>query len=61
MMKIEFKNKSQSNAEQKQEFLALTPVERIYTFLNLMQRVNRFPTKNKISKKDNFNIIIKTR
>ena len=46
-MEVQFRTKNESNQEQERNFLELTPVERIYRFLDLMQRINRFPTKAK--------------
>jgi len=51
-MKIQFRTKEEANLKQEEEFLALSPIERIYSFLDLMQRVNRFPTKSKPEKKN---------
>ncbi len=44
-MEIQFRTKDEANGEQEREFLALSPIERIYRFLDLMQRINRFPSK----------------
>lgn len=58
-MKIKFQTKEESNQQQQEAFLKLSKVERFYNFLNLMERMTQFPTKNKIDKnKDNFIIII---
>ncbi|WP_349352498.1 hypothetical protein [Flagellimonas sp. MMG031] len=46
-MQVQFRTKDEANIEQERGFLALTPIERIYRFLDLMQRINRFPTKAK--------------
>ena len=46
-MQVQFRTKDEANLEQEREFLTLTPVERFYRFLDLMQRINRFPTKVK--------------
>lgn len=58
-MEIKFQTKEESNQQQQEAFLKLSKVERFYNFLNLMERMTQFPTKNKIHKnKDNFIIII---
>ena len=58
-MGIKFQTKEESNQQQQEAFLKLSKVERFYNFLNLMERMTQFPTKNKIDKnKDNFIIII---
>ena len=59
IVKIEYRSKEESNSDQEKEFLQLTPVERIYSFLNLMVQSKGFPTKAK-TKKDNFLIEIVT-
>lgn len=46
-MQVQFRTKDEANMEQEKDFLALTPIERVYRFLDLMQRINRFPTKAK--------------
>ena len=46
-MQVQFRTKEEANMEQERDFLALTPIERVYRFLDLMQRINRFPTKAK--------------
>jgi len=43
-MKVSFRTKAESNLEQQVEFLKLRPVERIYAFLNLMDRLKDYPT-----------------
>ena len=58
-MEIKFQTKEESNKQQQDDFLKLSKVERIYAFLDLMERMSKFPAKNKIdSKKDNLIIII---
>ncbi len=54
-MQVQFRTKDEANREQERDFLALSPIERVYRFLDLMQRVNRFPTK---AKKDGSAFII---
>ena len=61
-MEIRFQTKEESNKQQQEEFLKLSGVERVYSFWRLMERVNRFPVKNKIDKnKDNFIIELKAK
>jgi len=54
-MQVQFRTKDEANMEQERDFLALSPIERVYRFLDLMQRINRFPTK---AKHDENNFII---
>lgn len=57
-MKLSFKTKEESNQAQQEEFLKLQPVERIYAFLNLMDRLKEYPTKAVPENQDNFLIEI---
>lgn len=57
-MEIKFQSKAESKAEQEKAFLALSPAERFYAFVDLMQRMNDFPTKAKPEKNDNFVIVL---
>ncbi|MDT7828201.1 hypothetical protein RQM65_05955 [Pricia sp. S334] len=57
-MKVSFRTKEESNREQRDEFLKLPPVERIYAFLDLMDRLKDYPTKAAPKNKDNFLIEI---
>ena len=58
-MEIRFQTKEESNRKQEEEFLKLSKIERIYSFLRLSERISKFPVKNKIDKnKDNFQIVI---
>ncbi len=59
-MKISYQDKAQSNEVQQRAFLLLTPIERIYAFINLMYQLKDFPTKAKRQKSDNFIIEIKS-
>ncbi|MBP2284435.1 hypothetical protein H4V97_002753 [Flavobacterium sp. CG_23.5] len=59
-MEIQFQTKEESNKKQLEIFLKLSKIERIYSFLNLMYRVNQFSTKNKVDKSANFLITIKS-
>jgi len=52
-MKILYRNKAESNKEQRDSFLKLSPIERIYSFLSLIHHLKDFPTENKRSN-DNF-------
>ncbi len=59
-MEIKYQTKEESNKVQQESFLKLRPIERIYAFLNLIKKVNRFPSK-KINRKDeNFVIELKS-
>ena len=61
-MEIRFQTKEESNRQQQEEFLKLSKVERIYSFLRLSERISKFPVKNKVDKnKDNFLIVIKSK
>lgn len=57
-MKITYTTKEESNQLQQAEFLALSPVERFYRFLMLMEK-SKWLIHNKKEKKNNFEIIIK--
>jgi len=59
-MEISFTTKEESNKKREEEFLELKPIERIYKFLELVVRVNKFPIKEKKEKNNNFVIEIKT-
>ena len=59
-MEIIFTTKQESNKRRQEEFLKLEPIERIYTFLELVVRVNKFPTKKNKEKNNNFVIVINT-
>ncbi len=50
-MQIKFQTKEESNRERQEAFLKLSPPERFYRFLWLMQRMKQFPTKAKPEKK----------
>jgi hypothetical protein len=58
-MQMQFQTKEESNKIQLESFLKLSKVERIYNFLNLMYKVNQYPTKIKVDKSANFLIRIK--
>ena len=57
-MEIKFQSKEESKAAQEKAFLALSPVERFYAFLDLMDRMQNVPTKAKTKDKGNFLIEI---
>lgn len=57
-MKVTFRTKEESNREREAEFLKLSGIERIYAFLNLMERMQDFPTKAEPKNKGNFIIEI---
>jgi len=60
-MELHFQTKEESNKKQLEVFLNLSKTERFYNFLRLMEKVKRFPVKNKSDyKKDNFVINIKS-
>ncbi len=53
-MEIAFRTKEESNKVQQETFLKLSKVERIYSFLRLMERVSKYPTKAVRKNTDNF-------
>lgn len=59
-MVIKYQTKEESNKIQQERFLKLSPIERIYAFLSLIKRVNKFPSKKTRSKDDNFIIELKS-
>ena len=58
-MEVHFRSKEESNKIQQEEFLKLSPAERIYAFLDLMYKMRKYPTLSKAKKNDNFLIVIK--
>lgn len=61
-MEIRFQTKEESNKQQQEDFLKLSKIDRIYSFLRLSERISKFPVKNKVNKnKDNFLIVIKSK
>ncbi len=61
-MKIYFQTKEESNKKQLEDFLQLSKVERIYSFLDLILKMKQFPTKNiKENNKNNFIIELKSK
>lgn len=60
-MEMQFQTKEESNKIQLESFLKLSKVERIYNFLNLVHKLNQYPTKIKPAKSANFIITIKSK
>jgi hypothetical protein len=58
-MKIRYSTKEESNKVQRDDFLKLTPVQRFYSFLDLMNNLRKYPVNSKIVQKRNFLIEIK--
>lgn len=56
-MKITYTTKDESNQIQQAEFLALSPLERFYRFLMLMEK-SKWLNHHKEVKKNNFEIVI---
>ena len=52
-MEIHFQTKEESNKKQLEDFLKLSKVDRIYSFLGLILNMKQFPTKHKIENKNN--------
>jgi hypothetical protein len=60
-MDIRFQSKEESNKQQIDDFLKLSKIQRLYSFLRMMEQIQKFPIKNKQQKnKDNFIIVINT-
>ncbi|MDI6046207.1 hypothetical protein [Flavobacterium yafengii] len=57
-MEINFRTKEESNRIQEENFLKLSPVERIYSFLQLIYFFKDFPSQTEDENK-NFIIVIK--
>jgi len=57
-MEINFRTKEESNRIQREEFLKLSPAERIYSYFDLMYKMKRFPVRIKEDKSNNFLIVI---
>lgn len=60
-MEIRFQTKEESNEIQRDSFLKLSKIERIYSFLNLMHKVNQYPTKVREDKSANFLLVLKSK
>ena len=58
LMKISFGTKEEHKRLKQEEFLALAPIERVYSFLRLSERIAQFPSRVE-SKKENSNFVIK--
>ena len=56
-MEIAFRTKEESNRIQEEEFLKLSPTERFYSFIALMDNLKKFNT-SKDTKNDNLQILI---
>ncbi len=61
-MEINYRNKDESNRLQEEAFLQLSPAERFYAFLELSERMSRFPVRegHKRPNNKNFLIVIET-
>ena len=59
-MKVNFQTKEESNKKQLDDFLKLSKAERFYQFLKLIEKVKKFPIKNKTKTNSNFFIEIKS-
>lgn len=57
-MRILYRTKEEANEEQKNNFLALSPVERFYSFLSLSEKIMQFPGKKMKKIDENFIINI---
>ncbi len=53
-MEIKFTTKEQSNIEQEQAFLKLSPHERFVAFIRLSNQILKLPTRKPQEKKNNF-------
>ena len=60
-MKLRFQTKEESNRQQREEFLKLSPSERVWRFFALVAQVNQFPTKHKEDSSKNFTITIQSK
>ena len=58
-MEIRYLTKEESNKIQRDDFLKLTPVQRFFSFLDLMNNLRKYPMHNKVTKTKNFIIEIK--
>ena len=54
-MKLGFNTKEESNKIREEQFLSLTPSQRVLAFFKLTEQINKFPTR---AKKSNDNFII---
>ncbi len=51
---ITYGTKEQHNKRREQEFLKLTPAERLVWFLNAITKINSLPTKSKKDRSNHF-------
>lgn len=58
-MEIRYLTKDESNIIQRDDFLKLTPVNRFFSFLDLMNNLRIYPMYKKVAKTKNFIIEIK--
>lgn len=58
-MRVSFTKKEERNKLQELDFLKLSPEERFYTFLQLSERLQKFPVSKKRLENGNFLINIK--
>ena len=58
-MEIRYLTKEESNKIQRDDFLKLTPVQRFFSFLDLMNNLRIYPMYKKVTKTKNFIIEIK--
>ncbi len=58
-MEINFQSKEESNKMQREEFLKLTPSQRVSAFFDLLYKLRKYPTHPKLEKNNNFLIVIK--
>ncbi len=57
-MKVSFRTKEESNLEQEEAFLRLSPLERIHAFIDFMLYTQDFPNQAISEKSNNFQIEI---
>jgi len=58
-MEIRYLTKEESNIIQRDDFLKLTPVNRFFSFLDLMNNLRVYPMYKNVAKTKNFIIKIK--
>ncbi len=58
-MELKFQSKEESNKMQREEFLKLTPSQRVSAFFNLIYKLRKYPTRSSFEKSNNFLIVIK--
>jgi hypothetical protein len=57
-MEIRYQSKSESKKEQQEAFLKLPPIDRFYNFLDLCERLRKFPVRKNIEKATAGNFVI---